>query len=289
MGPKSFSYESMGSRWEVTTWDDVADETWGAVRGEVVAASNDFDEAYSRFKKTSLVWKLAEQPGTHEVPRDLTAMLHLYQKLHEPTDGKLNPLIGFTISDLGYDDAYTLVPKERVRETPDFSSLRILDDTHVELTEPALIDLGALGKGYFVDRIGAMLNARGIESYLVDGSGDILHRGPSPIAAGLEHPGDATKVIGKIAVQNGALCASGTNRRRWADLHHVIDPTTGTSTCGITATWALAESAAMADGLASCLFFADPETLRTQFPFEYCVLYDDFTVSRSAGFSAELF
>ncbi len=289
MQPRSFSYESMGSRWEVTAWGEISDADFGAIRDEVTAASNRFDETFSRFKRDSLVWHMAGAPGVHEVPRDLTSMLRLYEKLHEPSNRKLNPLIGFTISDLGYDDAYTLIPKERVRSTPDFSAIRVTDDTHVELTEPALLDLGALGKGFFVDRIGEMLEARGVERYLVDGSGDILYRGSEPIAAGLEHPGDASKVIGRIEVTGGALCASGTNRRRWADLHHIIDPSDSKPTRGILASWALADTAAMADGLASCLFFADPETLRTQFPFEYCVLYEDFTVARSPGFAAELY
>lgn len=290
MEARKFGYESMGSHWEVSIWDSVDDAKFLATRDEVISASNDFDETYSRFKRTSLVWRLAESTGVQEVPLDLVSMLWQYEKLHVASGGKINPLVGYTISDLGYDDVYSLVPREHVRATPDFSSLRILDGTHVELTEPALIDLGAIGKGFFVDRIGDMLRARGIRHFLVDGSGDVLYHGPRPISAGLEHPGDATKVIGKISLTSGALCASGTNRRRWSeDLHHVIDPDTGRPTRGIVATWARAETAAMADGLASCLFFANPEKLKTQFPFEYCVFYDDNQIAASPGFDAELF
>lgn len=286
---RSFSWDSMGSRWKVTVWDEVAPGTLEEIESEVVAASSAFDETYSRFKRTSLVWQLAEKTGLVEVPSDLVAMLRLYKELHEPSGRKLNPLVGHTISDLGYDDAYTLVPKDTIRATPDFGSLRVVDDAHVELGVPALIDLGAIGKGFFVDRIGAMLDARGIRRYLVDGSGDVLYRGDGKsITVGLEHPGDVTKVIGTLPVSDGAVCASGTNRRAWGDLHHVIDPDASAPTRGILATWAVAGTAALADGLASCLFFADPEKLRTQYPFEYCVLYDDYGAVTSPGLGATL-
>lgn len=289
MEGRRFEWESMGSHWAVTVGEDVAGTAFAELRDAVVSASEDFDRTYSRFIRSSLVWRLAESTGVQEVPADLVSMLRLYQRLYEASGRKLNPLVGHTIADLGYDDAYTLVPQERIRETPDLDTLVIVDDTHVELTVPALIDLGALGKGFFVDRIGEMLEERGIDRFLVDGSGDILYRGIVPLVAGLEHPHDPAKVIGAIEIPRGALCASGTNRRRWADLHHVIDPSSSAPTSGIVATWATAETATMADALASCLFFADPESIRTQFPFEYCVLYDDMRVSRSAGFPAVLY
>lgn len=289
MRPRSFAYESMGSHWSVSVWD--ADEaTMASLEDEIVSASQAFDATYSRFKRDSLVWELAERTGTFAVPADLTAMLSLYLQLYELTGRKLNPLVGHTISDLGYDDAYSLTPTETVRNTPDLKeSLRIVDETHIELKRPALIDLGAVGKGFFVDRIVQMLETRGIRHYLVDGSGDIRYRGPEPLTAGLEDPADSAKVIGTISLAGGAFCASGTYRRTWRDLHHVIDPHLSEPTRGITATWAVHESAFIADALASCLFFARPETLRTQIPMEYCVLYDDGSAVTSPGFPGSLF
>lgn len=291
MEPKRFAYDSMGSRWQVSVWDDVSDDMLALLETEVVAASQEFDETFSRFKRASLVWKLADQLGTYEVPADMVAMLCHYLALYEPSGRKLNPFIGHAISDLGYDDTYSLTPQSVIRGTPDLlEAVRIIDDTHIELRRPGLIDLGALGKGFFVDRIASMLDARGITHYLVDGSGDVRYRGEQPITIGLEDPGDSTKVIGTMRVTSSAVCASGVNRRRWQeDLHHVIDPHESRPTRGILATWVYADTAALADGLASCLFFARPEILRTQFPMEYCVLFDDGTAVTSAGFPGELF
>lgn len=290
MEPRRFAYESMGSRWQISVWDEVSAEALAAIEKEVTAASQVFDETYSRFKRTSLVWQLADQVGTFEVPEDLVAMFRQYLALYDASGRKLNPLVGHAIADLGYDDTYSLTPQETIRNTPDLAeSVRIIDDTHIELRRPGLLDLGAIGKGFFVDRIAQMLDAHGLTHYLVDGSGDVRHRGPELITIGLEDPSDATQVIGTMQLQNGASCASGTNRRAWRDLHHIIDPHASAPTRGIRATWAQADTAALADGLASALFFASPDVLRTQFPMEYCVLYDDGSAVTSPGFPGSLF
>ncbi len=217
-------------------------------------------------------------------------MLRLYERLNKLSGGKLNPLVGFALSDLGYDATYSLTPKDTVRPVPELASaLRIIDDTHIDLQENVLIDLGALGKGFFVDKIAAYLRRQGVRRFLVNGSGDIYYEGNgTPIRAGLEHPEDPTKVIGVIEIERGALCASASNRRRWGAYHHTIDPQALTSPEDIVATWVRADSAALADGLCTCLFLTEPQRYG-DIPFEYCLLNPEYKIKRSAGFTAELF
>lgn len=288
--PRRFSYESMGTQWNISIWDEIADEILKEYEAEIKKQSTEFDHAFSRFIKTSLIWKLTEQRGKVKVPKDLVSMLRLYQQLHDLSGGKCNPLIGFALSDLGYDAEYSLETKKDVRPVPDFhAALSIIDDEHIELKESVLIDLGALGKGYFVDKISAFLKEKGIKKYLVDGSGDIYYSGNgTPIRAGLEHPGDAKKAIGVLEMKEGAMCSSAGNRRKWGKYHHTVDPHTLTSPGEIIATWVTADSAALADGLATCLFFCAPEKF-APLKFEYCLLNPSYHVKRSAGFVAELF
>jgi FAD:protein FMN transferase len=280
----------MGTTWAVSLWDEIDDATFQEIRAEVIGASETFDQTYSRFIASSLVCELAATIGIAEVPEDLMNMLRLYERLFRRTDGRCNPLVGFSLSDLGYDAEYSLHAKEGIRPTPDFSeALRIVDDGHIELREPMLIDVGALGKGYFLDRIAELLKTRGIRHFLADGSGDIVYQGPTDIRAGMEHPDDPAKVIGVVTMNKGSLCASGGNRRAWGGRHHIIDPASLNSPNEILATWVLAESAAISDGLATCLFLCDPEPLLAEWTFEYCILNSEYKVKRSAGFPAELF
>lgn len=289
MDLKSFSYESMGTKWEITVWDPVEDAVLEEIRKEVVSLSDDFDRTYSRFIKTSLVWKIAEKAGVYEVPSDFIKMLKWYIDFYELSGKKLNPLIGFTISDLGYDAEYSLIPKENIRPTPDLlETVSIVDESHIKTAESVLFDFGALGKGYFVDKITDLLKKKGFGYFMVNGSGDIHYVGPAPLRVGLEHPDDKSKVIGAIDMAEGAMCASGTNRRTWDKHHHVIDPATSSSVEGMTASWVIAENAVLADALASCLFFAPPENFK-DYKFEYCLMNAEQKVKRSEGFNAELF
>ena len=289
--PFHFSYPAMGTQWAVTVWDHVQKKNLLALQEEVIRQTRLFDATYSRFTSASLISSLVARRGRVRVPSDLVQMLRLYSRLYDHSCGKCNPLIGCTLSDMGYDAQYSLAPKQHIRTAPDFhDALTIVDDETIDLHQEVSIDLGALGKGYFVDVLSAFLANQGVERFLVNGSGDIYYRGAGvPIRCGLEHPGDASKAIGVLTLTEGAFCASAGNRRRWATYHHTIDPQTLVSPQTILATWTVARNAALADGLSTCLFLVEPERFTHAFPFEYCILSDRYTVNRSAGFTAELF
>ena len=87
----------------------------------------------------------------------------------------------------------------------------------------------------------------------------------------------------------GAFCASGTNRRRWRNYHHIIAPDTATSPEHLLATWVIAENAALADILATAIFLAAPNALRAVHSFEYAALDADFNLHRSPDFQAETY
>ncbi len=289
--PKRFAWESMGTHWQVTIWDAIGDEDLEALRATIIKKSDAFDQTYSRFIGDSLVTRLSTQTGRQSVPEDLVSMLRLYGQLNRLSRGKCNPLVGFALSDLGYDAQYSLQEKKTLRRVPEFGkTVTIIDDRTIELHEPVMIDVGAAGKGYFVDRIADVLDAQGLKHFLVDGSGDIRYRGNGhPIRAGLEHPDDPTKVIGTIELSDGAFCASAVNRRKWGTHHHILDPDSLCSPGTIIAAWVIAESAALADGLSTTMFLCDPEELRKELQFEYCLLNDEYKIRRSEGFVAELF
>lgn len=287
---KDISYKSMGTDWKITIWDDVPEKELEIIEKEIHNILEDFDQTYSRFIETSLVSKIAKEKGTYTVPRDFIEMLKIYFELYLPSEKKLNPLIGFTISDLGYDAKYSLTPKENIRKTPDLmESVKIINDCEIETFCPVLFDFGALGKGYAVDKVSDFLKCKSLQKFLVNGSGDIYYRGNEKIKVGLEDPEDENKVIGTIEMNSGAMCASSTNRRKWREYHHMVDPTTSLPTERVTSVWVITEKAVWADALASCLFFVPPENLEKNFKFEYCILDYQRKIKYSAGFKADFF
>jgi thiamine biosynthesis lipoprotein len=153
---------------------------------------------------------------------------------------------------------------------------------------PALIDIGALGKGRLVDLVVAALSH--VEGDLVvDAGGDIRVRGAG-VRIALEHPYDARRAIGVVEVRDGAVCASAVNRRAWGDgLHHVLDARTGSPVRTWAATWAFAPDAMTADAVSTALFFDGGPTVAASWGVEWVRMSTDGRAQRSPGCPAELF
>ena len=223
-------------------------------------------------------------------PDDAGPLFALYRDLYEATDAAVSPLVGRTLETLGYDRRYSLRPSGQRAAVPRWEDSFAWDGHALTTLRPVVLDVGAAGKGYLVDIVGGLLLDAGLTSFVIDASGDIVHSGHAPIRVGLEHPADPTRAIGVVDLANGSLCASASNRRSWGDgLHHIIDATTGLPTDRVVATWAVAATGLVADGLATALFFADPERLARYFEFDFVRMYADGRVQRSAHLDGELF
>jgi len=249
----------------------------------------EFDRVYSRFRDDSLVARIARAAGSYTFPPDSAPLFALYRELYEATDGAVTPLVGQALETLGYDRAYSLQPSGPARPVPPWDEAFGWREPQLTVLRPTVVDVGAAGKGYLVDLVAALLRERGVDEYVVDASGDLAHFGSGSLRVGLEHPLDSSKAIGVYELQGRALCASAVNRRAWgADLHHVIDVATGLPTRAVIATWAIAETALLADGLATALFFAGEAQL-ARFDFQFVRMFSNGRVEHSAQFDGELF
>jgi FAD:protein FMN transferase len=249
----------------------------------------EYDRVYSRFRDDSLVGRIAHEAGSYRFPPDAADLFALYRRLYEATDGAVTPLVGQALETLGYDRSYSLRASGPPRAVPPWDEAFGWDGTQLTVLRPVTVDVGAAGKGHLVDIVAALLRDQGVDEYVVDASGDMVHRGEGSLRVGLEHPLDASKAIGVFELRNRALCASAVNRRSWgADLHHVIDAATGLPTRDVIATWVIADSALLADGLATALFFAGEAQLR-DFDFQFARMFSTGHVEHSTQFDGELF
>ncbi|MDB5160423.1 MAG: FAD:protein transferase [Candidatus Saccharibacteria bacterium] len=280
----TFSFEAIGTHWSITTERVLSEDVKMAIRTRIEA----FDKTYSRFRKDSLVTDIARRKGTFEFPEDAIPLFAFYRKLYDLTGGKVTPLIGSMLEKAGYDADYSLRPKTQ-EALPDWDDVLEINGSTVTTTQPVTLDVGAAGKGYIVDIICKILDVAGIAEYVVDASGDLRHKGHEENRVGLEDPREPGKVIGVIDVQNQSLCASAINRRKWGKYHHVFDPDMKDSTKGVMATWVIADSTMIADGIATSLFFVDPNVIRKEFAFEFARMRDDGGVEYSPVFEKALF
>ncbi|WP_460776393.1 FAD:protein FMN transferase [Microbacterium sp. GXF7504] len=246
-----WAFEAIGTRWEIETPVPLGDD----VRARVSACIDAFDRDWSRFRPDSTVSRLAAAGGTAPAPPDASALLEVYAALSDATGGAVNPLVGDAIARRGYDAPGSGLDRGAVPAPADWRTLLAADAGTITLRAPAVVDVGAAGKGRLVDLVLALLPDLGPGSVVVDASGDLAVRG-GPVRVGLEHPYDPRRVVGVWEVTDGALCASAVNRRVWGDgLHHVLDARTGEPVRTIAATWVRAEDAMHADAVATALFF----------------------------------
>lgn len=283
----AWTFEAIGTAWQIDTREPLAED----VRAAVSDCIERFDRAWSRFRDDSLVADMARGAGEWEMPDRGDSLLAFYGELHDATDGAVNPLIGRTLSDLGYDASYSLVPSGSPAPVPPWSSIS-WDMSTIRTTRPVLLDVGAAGKGRLVDMVEGVLHDHALNQFTVDASGDIYHNGTLPIRVALEHPSDPRRAVGVVELEpEDALCASATNRRTWGDgLHHVLDARTGRPTTDVVATWVVVPQSCMrADGLATAHFFAEAEVLMERFQHEYARMHADGRLQWSSDFPGEMF
>ncbi len=283
-------FDAIGTHWCVDILEDV-----DGVRAERLAMKihdriDAFDKAYSRFRADSLVTQMSKNIGTFLLPSDATPMMELYRKLYDATNGMVTPLIGNALSDAGYDAEYSLVPKPMTALKPWDSVMRFTDPI-LTLSEPALLDFGAAGKGYLIDIVSDILRTDGIESFCVDAGGDMCYRSAAgeTMRVGLENPVDTSQAVGVASILNKSICGSAGNRRAWGEFHHILDPGTLTSPKHILAVWVVADTTMLADGLTTALMFVAPNILQKEFNFEYAILHADFSITASTNFPGEFF
>ena len=285
-----FNFKAIGTTWRI----DISEKMFEAAETElfsVIQARIDlFDKAYSRFREDSLVTKMSKESGIFELPEDAELMMSLYHDLYTLTGGLFTPMVGNILSDAGYDAGYSLHQKKELDVAPVWDEVMSYEHLSLTIKKPILLDFGAAGKGYLVDIIGELLEKKGIHEFYIDASGDILHKGQKgPIRVGLEDPENAKRVVGVCELANASICGSAGNRRAWANFTHIINPLTLSSPTDIAAVWVVAETALVADALATCLFFVPAATLTDAYSFEYLIIKSDRSIEKSPGFKGELF
>lgn len=288
----SYSFEAIGTAWKVEVFDTVSPARQTTVSKAIRQLIAAFDKHYSRFRADSLVSAMAQNAGTYQLPADAQPLMDLYVSLYKSTGGAVTPLIGQTLADAGYDATYSLQPKSAaLTAPPNWEEALNYEFPHLTVKQPVLLDFGAAGKGYLVDLIGDALQQHDIQSFCVDGSGDLLYRSArnQTLDIALEHPKDPSMAIGVARIHNQSLCGSSGNRRAWGPFHHIIDPHKLSSPKDILAVWTTAHTALLADGLATALFFVPAKQLQTSYTFEYALVRQDYSLEHSAQFPADFF
>jgi len=251
--------------------------------GQVDAARDALNEAdriealLTVFRDTSEVSRLNRECGAAGVPTvgEVFDLLQRCARLHAETGGAFDVTSTPLSRTWGFlrregrlpkpgeiDAALTLVGSDRVALDPQALTVRF--------AAPGMaLNFGAIGKGYAVDRMGALLRARTVRHALVSAGGS------SVLAVGGHGRGWAIDIrsarvasgrIARIYLRDGALGTSGAGEQfvvvdgqRYG---HVIDPRTGWPARGVVSASVITGDATRADALSTAFLIGGPELAR---------------------------
>ena len=188
----------------------------------------DAEARFTRFLRDSELAQLNAGDGRYvPVSPEMFAMLEAALWAYEESQGLVNAAVLPAMLSAGYDRPFRqgLVAPASINppQLPALPEVLILDRAtrSVALAPGAALDLGGIAKGaladLFIDELG--------EDALCNLGGDVRVRGAGPEGDGW-HIGLCDRSA--VALTDGAVCTSGTTKRRWGQsLHHLIDPRTG--------------------------------------------------------------
>jgi thiamine biosynthesis lipoprotein len=183
---------------------------------------------FTRFVKGSELARLNAGDGRYvPVSPEMFAMLEAALWAYEESGGLVNAAILPALRAAGYDRPFgqglTDQGSMEPMHVPGLPEVLILDGAtrSVALAPGAALDLGGIAKGALGDLVIDELG----DDAVCNLGGDVRVRGNGPEGDGW-HIGLCDRSA--VAVRDGAVCTSGTTRRRWGQsMHHLIDPKTG--------------------------------------------------------------
>lgn len=151
----------------------------------------------------------------------------------------------------------------------DFRGLEIdAENSRARLARPGqAIDLGAIAKGYGVDRAVQLLKEHGVVRALVDLGGDVYALGTRPDGTpwrlGIRHPRRAGQILGILHVSDAAVATSGDYERYFeyegVRYSHIVDPRTGWPAMELASVTVVAPHGVWADALSTAVFVLGKE------------------------------
>jgi len=153
------------------------------------------------------------------------------------------------------------------RKLVDFRKIVIKDDK-VFLPEANMgIDLGAIAKGYAVDRAVEVFEEYDYKDFMVEAGGDLravageLTQGQRTIW--VRHPRKIAGFFAKIKMDEAAVASSGDYERYFEvngkRFHHILNPETGYPASPVVSVTIFSETTALADAYATAVFVLGPE------------------------------
>lgn len=203
--------------------------------------------------------------GGGEAAADTMALLKRALELCKLTGGALDVTVYPLVRAWGFTTGEYRVPEDALLAElitkVDYAAVQ-LDGRTVRLPEGALLDLGAVAKGWAADRITELWRGAGVKSGLINLGGNVQVLGGKPDGSawrvGIRDP-FSEDILGAVSVRDAAVVTSGGYQRYFEQdgvrYCHIIDPETGRpADSGLASVTVIGAEGVLCDGLSTALY-----------------------------------
>ena len=232
------------------------EEDFREVSGEILKELEVYHKLYTIYNRYDEIENLCTVnelvDGEHRevtVDRKIIDMLLFAKEMYRKTDGAVNVAMGSVLSiwhdyrTAGLDTPWAaeLPPMEMLSAAAEHTDIDdvIIDEekSTVFLADPEMtLDVGAIAKGYAVERVAESLEEKGIAGYVINVGGNVrtvgYKYGEERWTAGVENPDrDADEpYLVYLEIAGESVVTSGSYQRFYTvgdkNYHHIIDPET---------------------------------------------------------------
>lgn len=230
------------------------------------------DDLMSNYKPESSLSRLNRSAHfqAQKVPPDLYRVIELAVRFSRLSGGKFDitvaPLVNLWKAALSGDSIPSLLQRQQAEECVGYQKIELTPPDQITFRSSCMqLDLGAVGKGYAVDRAGEILHSYGIRNALINSGGSsILAMGSPPGQPGwLVHLRDPSRKIDPYVVLKDQSVS--TSEQTPGSLlgpesaGHIIDPITGSPIDTRFAVSVITSSGTPSDGLSTTLLLLGPK------------------------------
>jgi len=260
----------MGTIFEIAAYDQSSEHASNAIEKafqEIVR----LDNLLSNYKPDSALSNLNRSAHFHteKVPSDLYRVIDQAVQFSRLSDGKFDisiaPLVNLWKAALSGESTPSRAQQAEVRRCVGYEKIELTPPDRISFRSPCLqLDLGAIGKGYAVDRAAEVLHSLGIRDALVNAGGStIFAMGSPPDQTGwLVHLRDpSNKIDPQVMLKDGSVSTSEQTAPSLLgndSAGHIIDPDTRMPLKTVFTVSAVSRTASASDALSTTLLLLGP-------------------------------
>ena len=284
----------MGNTFEITVVAD--NEIWAREKiALAIAEIRRIERLLTTFDENSQTNQVNKMAGIGPVTvdREVFDLIQRSLKISSVTDGAFDITYGSIDKQLwNFDRTMTRLPDAATAK----SMVRLINYRNVILDEQQCsvmlkekgmrIGFGGIGKGYAADKAKALLVQEGVQSGIVNASGDLITWGvqadQQPWTIGIAHPDNARSAFSWLNISDRAIATSG-NYEKYVVIDgkkysHTINPKTGMPVTGIKSVTIISPYAEIADAMATPVMVLGVKAgldLINQIQHLACIIIDD--------------